>query len=103
MATILAPLSLVARNNYGIVYTPSPLVDKILDLIPKHYYENPALKWLDVGAGNGAFSQNLYNRLVTNLAHTFPNLETRINHIIKNTLAGADIFISTQSSCNPLN
>ena len=81
-----------AKNNYGIVYTPSPLVDKILDLIPKHYYENPHLKWLDVGAGNGAFSQNLYNRLVNNLAQTFPNLETRRNHIIKNMISLCEIY-----------
>lgn len=92
MATILGPLSLDARNNYGIVYSPDPLVDKILDLIPKHYYENPSLKWLDVGAGNGAFSQNLYNRLVTNLTKTFPNLETRKSHIIKNMITMCEIY-----------
>ena len=81
-----------AKNNYGIVYTPDPLVDKILDLIPKHYYENPHLKWLDVGAGNGAFSQNLYNRLVTHLTKTFPNLETRRSHIIKNMITMCEIY-----------
>lgn len=81
-----------AKNNYGIVYTPNPLVDKILDLIPKHYYENPHLKWLDVGAGNGAFSQNLYNRLVTHLTKTFPNLETRRSHIIKNMITMCEIY-----------
>ena len=80
------------RNNYGIVYTPSPLVDKILDLIPKHYYENPALKWLDVGAGNGAFSHNLFNRLTNNLAQTFPDMETRKNHIIKNMITMCEIY-----------
>ena len=81
-----------AKNNYGIVYTPDPLVDKILDLIPKHYYENPHLKWLDVGAGNGAFSQNLYNRLATHLTKTFPNLETRRSHIIKNMITMCEIY-----------
>ena len=81
-----------AKNNYGIVYTPEPLVDQILDLIPKHYYENPHLKWLDVGAGNGAFSLNLYNRLVTHLATTFPNLESRRSHIIKNMITMCEIY-----------
>ena len=92
MTSVSAPLSVDAKNNYGIVYTPYPLVDKILDLIPKHYYENPALKWLDVGAGNGAFSLNLYNRLVTNLAATFPNMETRRSHIIKNMITMCEIY-----------
>jgi tRNA1(Val) A37 N6-methylase TrmN6 len=81
-----------AKNNYGIVYTTDPLINQILDLIPKHYYENPHLKWLDVGAGNGAFSLNLYNRLVNHLATTFPNLETRRTHIIKNMITMCEIY-----------
>jgi tRNA1(Val) A37 N6-methylase TrmN6 len=81
-----------AKNNYGIVYTPDSLINQILDLLPKHYYENPHLKWLDVGAGNGAFSLNLYNRLVTHLATTFPNLETRRSHIIKNMITMCEIY-----------
>jgi len=81
-----------AKNNYGIVYTPNPLVVQILDLIPKHYYENPHLKWLDVGAGNGAFTLNLYNRLLTHLATAFPNLESRRHHIIKNMITMCEIY-----------
>ena len=54
-------------NNYGIVYTPNNLVNKILDLIPINYYRDPSLRWLDIGAGSGAFSINLYNRLFNNL------------------------------------
>ena len=81
-----------AKNNYGIVYTPDPLINQILDLIPKHHYENPHLKWLDVGAGNGAFTLNLYNRLLTHLALAFPNLETRRTHIIKNMITMCEIY-----------
>ena len=46
----------IDKKNYGIVYTPDKLVDEILDLIPQKYLENPNLKWLDIGAGKGAFS-----------------------------------------------
>ena len=81
-----------AKNNYGIVYTPDPLINQILDLIPKHHYENQHLKWLDVGAGNGAFTLNLYNRLLTHLALAFPNLETRRTHIIKNMITMCEIY-----------
>jgi tRNA1(Val) A37 N6-methylase TrmN6 len=81
-----------AKNNYGIVYSPDPLVVQILDLIPKHHYENPHLKWLDVGAGNGAFTLNLYNRLLNHLATTFPNLESRRHHIIKNMITMCEIY-----------
>ena len=79
-------------NNYGIVYTPDNLVDKILDLIPTYYFKDPNLKWLDIGAGNGAFSINLFNRLMKNLENNFFNIETRKNHIIKNMLFMIEIY-----------
>ena len=80
------------RNKYGIVYTPNPLVTKILDLIPQHYYQNPNLKWLDSGAGNGAFVLNLYNRLLNDLSANIPNSETRKTHIIENMITMCEIY-----------
>jgi hypothetical protein len=80
------------RNKYGIVYTPNPLVTKILDLIPQHYYQNPNLKWLDSGAGNGAFVLNLYNRLINDLSAIIPNSETRKTHIIENMITMCEIY-----------
>jgi len=81
------------KNNYGIVYTPNSLVDKILDLIPLEYYKNPTLKWLDVGAGNGAFSLNLYHRLMNNLSIAIPNTITRKAHILENMIYMCEIYI----------
>ena len=80
------------KNNYGIVYTPDSLVNKILDLIPKKYFSNPDLRWLDIGAGNGAFSLNLYNRLFNDLSNIFPNTTTRKDHIIKNMIYMCEIY-----------
>ena len=73
-------------NNYGIVYSPNNLVNNILDLIPKEYFKNPNLRWLDIGAGCGAFSLNLYDRLLNNLINNFSNVQETKNHIIKNML-----------------
>ena len=81
------------KNNYGIVYTPNSLVDKILDLISLEHYKNPTLKWLDIGAGNGAFSLNLYNRLMNNLVTSIPNNEARKAHILENMLYMCEIYI----------
>ena len=79
-------------NNYGIIYTPNNLVNNILDLIPNKYFKDPNLKWLDIGAGYGAFSINLYNRLFNELTYILPNKETRKNHIIKNMLFMVEIY-----------
>jgi tRNA1(Val) A37 N6-methylase TrmN6 len=81
-----------AKNQYGIVYTPTPLVNKILDLIPQHYYQNPNLKWLDIGAGNGAFVLNLYNRLFKELGTLIPNNEERKTHILEKMITMCEIY-----------
>ena len=63
------------RNNYGIIYTPEPLVNKILDLIPENYFKNKNNKWLDIGAGTGNFTINLFNRLINNLKSDFKDMK----------------------------
>jgi len=86
------PLNKSDINNYGIVYTPDNLVDEILDLIPEKYFKIKDLTWLDIGAGKGAFSLNLYNRLIKNLSDQFENTEECKQHIIKNMLFMIEIY-----------
>ena len=71
------------KNNFGIVYTPNNLVNKILDLIPRKYYQDPSNTWLDKGAGNGAFSLNLFSRLNIELSNNIINENERKRNIIK--------------------
>lgn len=80
------------RENYGVVYTPEKLVNNILDLIPIKYYCNPSLRWLDIGAGNGIFSINLYERLFKNLKSVIKDDEEREKHIIKNMIFMVEIL-----------
>lgn len=70
--------------NYGIIYTPNNLVNNILDLIPEKYFKDPNFKWLDIGAGNGAFSLNIFNRLNNNLSNK--------EDIIENMLYMVEIY-----------
>ena len=79
-------------NNYGIVYTPENLVNSMLDLIPTKFFKNKTLKWLDIGAGEGAFSLNLLNRLIKNLRDEFETDEACKTHILKNMLYMVEIF-----------
>ena len=69
-------------NMCGIVYTPIDLVQKILGLIPDKYFSDPELKWLDVGAGTGAFSCVLYCKLYEGLRGVISDHGERHHHII---------------------
>tara|TARA_B100001093_G_scaffold514010_2_gene587122 strand:- start:195 stop:1580 length:1386 start_codon:yes stop_codon:yes gene_type:complete len=79
-------------NNYGIIYTCDFLVNKILDLIPKESFSNPNLKWLDLGAGNGAFTINLYNRLDNGLKLLISDNLERSIYIIENMIYMIEIY-----------
>jgi 16S rRNA G966 N2-methylase RsmD len=80
--------------NYGIIYTPNNLVNNILDLIPEKYFKDPNFKWLDIGAGNGAFSLNIFNRLNNNLSNK--------EHIIENMLYMVEIYTDHIKELNNL-
>tara|TARA_B110000444_G_scaffold42817_4_gene38714 strand:+ start:7591 stop:8970 length:1380 start_codon:yes stop_codon:yes gene_type:complete len=79
-------------NNYGIVYTPESLVNSMLDLIPIKFFKNKNLKWLDIGAGKGAFGLNLLTRLIKNLKDEFETEEDCKTYILKNMLYMVEIF-----------
>lgn len=80
------------KNKFGIVYTPNNLVNKILDLIPKSYYQDPSKIWLDIGAGRGAFSLNLFSRLNIELSNNIIDEEERRSHIINNMIYMCEIY-----------
>ena len=80
------------KNKYGIVYTPNNLVKQMLNIIPKNLLQNQSLKWLDVGAGTGNFSQELFDLLNENLKQLIPDNDKRYNHILNNMLFMIEIY-----------
>ena len=74
------------KKQFGEVHTDFTLITKILDLIPKKYYKNPDLKWLDPCAGRGYFSIILSNKLFKGLSKVIPDKESRKKHIIEKML-----------------
>ena len=79
----------VSNNNkaiYGEVHTDFSLVNKILDLIPSHYFNNPNITWLDPCAGRGYFPMVLYKKLYNCLTSAIPNNNSRSKHILSKNI-----------------
>jgi len=80
------PIKIKEKKKYGEVFTSPILIEKIIDLFPKTYWNNPNLKWLDPAAGVGFFMIFIYLRLMKGLDGWEPNNKKRSDHIIKNML-----------------
>ena len=74
------------KKKYGEVRTDYSLINKMLNLMPQHLFENPELKWFDPCCGNGYFMIVLFHRLYIFLKTKINNSKLRKLHIIKNML-----------------
>lgn len=74
------------KNKYGEVFTPTELINEMLNCLPKRVWSNPHYKWLDPCAGIGNFAILIYQRLMDGLAFYQENKSRRSQHIIKNML-----------------
>lgn len=79
------------KDKYGEVFTPTILIDEILDNLPAHLWKNAEYKWLDPCAGRGNFFLLVYGRLMNGLVPVFPNPTQRKRHILKNMLYMNDL------------
>ena len=74
------------KELYGEINTPFNFINKMLSIIPKEYFENKTLKWLDPGSGHGNYSLCLFFILFKSLIKSIPNTEERKKHIIENMI-----------------
>jgi hypothetical protein len=74
----------------GEVFTPTELVQQMLDHLPEDVWENPNLKWLDMACGNGQFLVEIKERLIK--YHTE-------SHVIHNMIYGVDIMKDNVLEC----
>ena len=79
------------KEKYAEVMTPIPLVDEMLDTLPKKVWSNPNLKWLDPCAGVGTFPSVVVQRLMKGLKKVIPNKNKRYRHIIENMIYVCEI------------
>jgi hypothetical protein len=79
------------KKNLGQVFTPFPLIDKILDQIPLEIMSDPKSTFFDPSAGMGGFLVVLYKRLMITLLKAIPDKKKRHDHIVSNMLFGAEL------------
>lgn len=96
------PVKIDKKNKYGEVFTPPVLINKLLDLLPRHVWLNPEFKWLDPAAGAGFFMIFVYRRLMDGLKEWQPDAGKRGRHIIERMMYMVEINKTNCRLCSSL-
>ena len=81
------------KLEYGEIYTPFSLINKMLDLFEPAVFTKADKRWLDIGAGQGYFTIVLFDRLNKGLAtiNEWSDERARKQHIVENMLYMAEL------------
>ena len=80
------------KTTYGEVITPPEFArNMLLETLSSSLFKDPALKWLDIGAGRGCFGVALRRILNDTLADAIPDAAARDRHIITRMLHMVEI------------
>ncbi|MFQ1047274.1 Eco57I restriction-modification methylase domain-containing protein [Avibacterium paragallinarum] len=88
-------LSCLANLSSDEVFTSPLLANKMLDLIPPHFFCDPTKTFLDPCSKSGVFLREIAKRLIKGLESHFPDLQERLNHIFTQQLFGIGITTLT--------
>lgn len=81
----------LANLSNDEVFTPPTLANDILDLLPKEIWRDKNATFLDPVSKSGVFLREITKRLIVGLEDEIPDLQTRVNHILKNQVFGIAI------------
>ena len=84
-------LEVISNLSSDEVFTPPPVANAVLDLLPEDVWSDPSLRWLDPGAKTGVFLREAARRLMEGLEDEIPDEDKRREHILNNMLFGAAI------------
>ena len=84
-------LSCLANLSNDEVFTPPSLANAMLDLLPKTIWNDKEAKFLDPFTKSGIFLREIAKRLLIGLEKELPDMQTRIDHILKNQIFGIAI------------
>ena len=79
------------KKVFGEVFTPSQLVNEMLDKLPEEVWFDPTKTWLDPACGTGNFLLEVYRRLMESLRDIIPNEGERSKHILENQVHGVEL------------
>ena len=84
-------LTCISNLSSDEVFTPPDIAKLMLDNLPKEIWEDENTKFLDPVSKTGVFLREITSRLIDGLEKKIPNLEKRINHILRNQVYGLSI------------
>lgn len=84
-------LNCLANLSNDEVFTPTTIVNEMLDMLPKKIWKDKNAKFLDPCTKTGVFLREIVKRLNEGLKDEIPNEQERINHILKKQVYGIAI------------
>lgn len=84
-------LSCLANLSNDEVFTLPNIVNDMLDLLPKELFSDPNTTFLDQVSKTGVFLREITKRLIDGLAEVIPDLQERVDHILKHQIFGIAI------------
>ena len=79
-------LSCLANLSSDEVFTPPEVANSMLDMLPQELFRSPNTKFLDPGCKSGVFLREIAKRLNEGLKDQIPDVEQRLDHIMKKQL-----------------
>lgn len=84
-------LSCIANLSNDEVFTPPEIANRMLDLLPSKIWSDPNIRIIDPVCKSGIFLREAAKRFIEGLQDEFPDLEERVDHILKKQLYGIAI------------
>ena len=81
------------KERFGEVFTPTSLIEELLDKLPKSVWKNKNYKWLEPACGIGNFPMIVYKRLMNGLKDEIKSESARSKHIIENMLYMIELIL----------
>lgn len=84
-------LTCLANLSNDEVFTPPIVANRMLDLLPESIWTDSNVTFLDPATKSGVFLREITKRLIVGLEGQMPNLQDRIDHILRAQVHGMAI------------